>query len=97
MMMKTIESCYDIGGVDYVNKPFNSTELLNRIEFHLSLVDKENEIHKERLFTQNILDLQDNMIVVSDSKKVIHANNATLEFFGFKSLENFQNSYVMYE
>ena len=86
----TIERCYDIGGVDYINKPFNTTELVNRIRFHLSLVDKEREIEKERFFVQNILDLQDNMLIVSDMQRALHVNNETLEFFGFTSLKEFQ-------
>jgi len=43
----TIERCYECGGSDYVNKPFNHVELLARIAFHLSLQDKEREL-KER-------------------------------------------------
>jgi len=43
----TIEGCYQSGGSDYVNKPFNHVELLARISFHLHLKEKEHEL-KER-------------------------------------------------
>jgi len=43
----TIEECYNSGGSDYVNKPFNHVELLARISFHLKLKAKEEEL-KER-------------------------------------------------
>jgi len=87
----TIEACYNIGAVDYINKPFNAVELLNRIEFHLSLVETKNAIEQEKLFTQNILDMQDNMIIVSDALKAIHVNSATLDFFGLKSIKEIKN------
>jgi len=41
---KTIESCYNLGGNDYINKPFNQVELLARIAFHIRLSDKEAEV-----------------------------------------------------
>jgi two-component system cell cycle response regulator len=86
----TIENCYKVGGVDYINKPFNATELIHRIGFHTSLAEKENEIEKERYFVQSILDFQDNMIVVTDSIHALHVNKEMLKFFNISSLEEFQ-------
>ncbi len=37
---------FDVGGVDYVTKPFNSTELLARIKTHLELKTKTEELKK---------------------------------------------------
>ncbi len=86
----TIEKCYEVGGSDYVNKPFNSVELLNRVSFHLKLADKKRLITKEKEFTQSVLDLQDNFIIVSDANQVLHANKALLRFFSFNNLCDFQ-------
>lgn len=41
---ETIEHCFNIGGNDYINKPFNHVELLARISFHIRLSDKEKEV-----------------------------------------------------
>lgn len=90
----TIENCYKVGGVDYINKPFNATELIHRIGFHISLAEKEKEIEKERSFAQSILNFQDNMIVVTDSIHALHVNNEMLKFFHFNSLEEFQKSNI---
>ena len=85
----TIEMCYSVGGVDYINKPFNTSELINRISFHLDLVENKRQLEEERIFTQNILDMQDNMVVVSDEHKAVHINKAVKDFFNIKSLDEF--------
>jgi diguanylate cyclase (GGDEF)-like protein len=85
----TIEECYNVGGVDYINKPFNTSELMNRISFHLDLIENKKQLETERSFTQNILDMQDNMIVVSDSTRAIHINKAVKDFFNISSLDEF--------
>jgi CheY-like chemotaxis protein len=43
---ETIEMCYKVGGSDYINKPFNPTELLTRISLHLKLKEKDELIEK---------------------------------------------------
>jgi len=85
----TIETCYKVGGVDYINKPYNASELINRISFHLDMVENKNQLEAERMFTQNILDMQDNMVIVSDATKAIHINRAVKDFFNITSLEEF--------
>ncbi len=89
---KTIEKCYEVGAADYVSKPYNNVELLNRVSFHLNLADKTKLVQKEKEFTQSILDLQDNFIIVTDSNQVLHANKALLQFFSFDSLYDFQKN-----
>jgi diguanylate cyclase (GGDEF)-like protein len=86
----TIEKCYEVGGSDYVNKPFNSVELLNRVSFHLKLADKKRLITKEKEFTQSVLDLQDNFIIVADTNQMLHVNKALLHFFSFTTLSDFR-------
>ena len=88
---ESIGMCYKVGGDDYVNKPFNYMELLARVQFHLKLKDKTKLLAKEKEFTQNILDLQDNFIVVSDINQAISVNRAILNFFNLSSLYDFQN------
>lgn len=86
----TIEQCYKVGGDDYINKPFNHTELLSRIRFHLKSREQDDLLQKEKEYVQSILDLQENLILVTDGKKQINANNAFLEFFRVDSIEEFQ-------
>lgn len=89
---KTIEKCYEVGGADYISKPYNNIELLNRVSFHLNLADKTRLIEKEKEFAQSLLDLQDNIIVVTDANQILHANKALLNFFHLDSLYEFQKN-----
>ncbi len=89
----TIEKCYEVGGRDYITKPFNTTELLKRVELHLRLKDKEKLLKNEKEYVQNILDLQDSMIFVTDGTQVIKVNEAILNFFNKKSLFEIQKEY----
>ena len=90
---KSIEKCYEVGGDDYVNKPFNYVELLARVSFHLKLSSREKLLQRERKYAQSIIDLQENMIIVTDGKTAINTNRALLEFYGLKTLEEFQNKH----
>ena len=89
----TIEMCYKIGGDDYVNKPFNSVELLARVQFHIELQRKSQLLKEEKLYTQSILDLQENLIIVTDGQSAINANKSLLSFYGLKNLEQFREEY----
>lgn len=45
------------------------------------------------LKTQNVLDTQKSIIIITDGSKIIDANKKCLEFFGYKSLKNFLQKY----
>jgi len=83
---ETIEMCYKIGGDDYINKPFNHVELLSRIAFHLKLKDKNRLLEQEKEYAQNILDLQKNIILVTDGISALNVNKALLEFYDINSI-----------
>ncbi len=89
----TIDMCYEVGGVDYISKPINATELLNRISFHLRLRDKQKLLKKEKEYAQNLIDLQDNFVIVTDSVQITRLNNTVLDFFGLTSLFEFQKKF----
>ena len=90
---KTIEMCYKIGGNDYINKPFNHIELLSRISFHIQLKEKGVLLKQEKEYTQSILDLQENIILVSDGSLAINVNKALLDFYTLNTVLEFQNRY----
>ncbi len=53
----SIEKAYDIGGVDYITKPFKAREVLSRINTHLSLSEQKH--HLEHLVREKTLQLQE--------------------------------------
>ncbi|WP_373002549.1 diguanylate cyclase domain-containing protein [Sulfurimonas sp.] len=85
----TISRCYDVGGVDYLSKPYNEQELFVRIKFHLDMVENKRVLEVEKKFTQDILDMQDNLVVISDGKKVVKINRAVTKLFCLKSIDDF--------
>ena len=87
---QTIEECYGVGGNDYLMKPFNNVELLARVNFHLRLKEDSELLKKEKEYNQNLLDLQENIIFVTDTKELLSANRALLDFFHLNSLKEFQ-------
>ena len=40
----SIERAYDVGGVDYITKPFRAKEVLSRIENHLTLFEYSSKL-----------------------------------------------------
>ncbi|MDB2562546.1 diguanylate cyclase [Sulfurimonas sp.] len=90
----TIEQCYQVGGDDYVNKPFNHTELLSRIRFHLKSKEQDSLLQMEKDYVQSILDLQENLILVTDGRDNLNGNNAFLEFYNVQSMEDFQKKQI---
>jgi two-component system cell cycle response regulator len=87
----SIDRCYEVGGVDYLNKPYNSKELFVRISFHLDLVKSKEKLYQEKKFAQDILDLQENLIIVTDGAKVGRINKATADFFNLDLKKGFND------
>lgn len=90
---ETISKCYQVGGDDYISKPFNHIELLARISFHLNSKEKDKMLIEEKEYAQSILDLQENLILVTDGVKNFTANKALLDFYGVSSLVGFVKKY----
>jgi diguanylate cyclase (GGDEF)-like protein len=91
---ETISTCYDLGGVDYMNKPFNPKELFSRVEFHLSLVENKRALEKERDLIQGILDTQDNLLIVTDGMRSSIINSSVCKLFGVQDSEEFTQKYI---
>lgn len=89
----TIEQCYKVGGDDYISKPFNYTELLSRISFHLTSKEQDKMLTKEKEYVQSILDLQENLIIVTGGQEDISVNKALLKFFNLQNVEEFKARY----
>jgi len=57
----SIEKAYEIGGVDYITKPFRAREVLSRIENHLSLKEKsdylQNNLHDKTNLINELLSI----------------------------------------
>jgi diguanylate cyclase (GGDEF)-like protein len=56
--------------------------------YHIRKRDSYKKMHQENYKFQTILDAQDNMIIISNGKEIVDANEKVLEFFGFSSYKS---------
>ena len=88
---------FSVGGVDYINKPFQREEVLARVCTHLALRDIQNQLElrvKERTaeLEQNVRELriaatvfesQQGMVVTDANVNILRINNAFTQITGF--------------
>jgi len=98
-----LKKAIEVGVSTYAMKPIDLYQLIESItkamepiflkrklmELNLSLESKiEQEINK----IKSILDAQDNIIIVTNKERITNVNKKFLEFFGFKSFNEFIDS-----
>jgi diguanylate cyclase (GGDEF)-like protein len=76
ILMNAIEA----GANEYILKPINKTSLIFAISKVAQDIIRDKQINRYGKFIRLILDSQDNIVVVTDGKKVVECNKATLQF-----------------
>ncbi|MEE9364208.1 MAG: hybrid sensor histidine kinase/response regulator [Cellulophaga sp.] len=73
---------FDVGGVDYVTKPFNEHELLARIKTHIALIEAKNKVEKlaRDLKNDNLLKNRMFSIIGHDLRSPLSAIKLQLDF-----------------
>ncbi len=87
----------NLGVSSFLNKPIKINQL-NRSLYRVTRViaNRKAELERreyekeEREFLQSVMDLQDNFIIITDGRETKSANQSVLDFFGYKSLEEFK-------
>ena len=74
--IESIIKGYQVGGTDYITKPFQEQEVLYRIHTRLNLIKKQKEIIKQEKLYRTILEKVPELIFQLDpEKKIIYAKN----------------------
>jgi PAS domain S-box-containing protein len=88
---ESIERAYDVGGVDYITKPFRAREVLSRIETHLSLSEQKNilqhDLQENLTLLSQYKDVVDKSTIVSKTDKdgkITYVNNAFCQISGYR-------------
>ena len=89
----------NLGISSFLSKPIKIKQL-NRVLYRISrmISTRKSELERreyekaERRFLQGVMDLQDNIIVITDGKHMESANQALLDFFDFKTVEDFKEA-----
>jgi len=63
-------SCYEIGAVDYITKPFNQRELVLKLKNHLQLISMQNELVTYNKYLNELVSLK--------VKEVLNTRNVTI-------------------
>ena len=63
---KTKVTCFEIGGVDFINKPFEAREVLARVQTHITLKQQERQL---RGYTKKL-----EQIIEERTRQLIHAD-----------------------
>ncbi|MGX1928632.1 hybrid sensor histidine kinase/response regulator [Flagellimonas sp. 2504JD4-2] len=73
---------FEVGGVDYVTKPFNEQELVARIQTHVELVRAKNQIEQQAKNLKQSNDLKDRMfsIIGHDLRSPLSAAKLKMDF-----------------
>lgn len=86
----SIERAYDVGGVDYINKPFRMREILSRIHTHISLAEQKSNLEYSLKTNIDLLnqykEAVDKSTIVSKTDikgRIIYANDAFCNISGY--------------
>ncbi len=73
---------FEVGGVDYVTKPFNEQELIARIQTHVELIRAKNQIEEQAQNLKQSNDLKDRMfsIIGHDLRSPLSAAKLKMDF-----------------
>ena len=73
---------FEVGGVDYVTKPFNEQELVARIQTHIELMQARNKIEKQAANLKQSNELKDRMfsIIGHDLRSPLGAAKLKMDF-----------------
>ena len=72
---------FEVGGVDYITKPYNAAEVGVRVKTHLALYRLRSELQASRQFIQSSLDALSAHIAILDGSGTILAVNASWRRF----------------
>ncbi len=91
----------NLGISSFLGKPIK-INLLNRILHRISRIvlnrkaELKHQEHEkeEKNFLQSVMDIQENIIVISDGENIESANQSLLDFFDFKTVEDYKQVHV---
>jgi PleD family two-component response regulator len=91
---ESIEKAYEIGGVDYISKPFRAREVLSRINTHLSLSEQKHSLEDSLKTNITLLnqykEVVDKGTIVSKTNKkgiITYVNDAFCKISGYSKEE----------
>ena len=85
---------FQLGGVDYITKPFESEEVLARINNHLLLQRLRRYLQDENVRLRQLEDAAFEALIVHKQGRIMHVNQATGDLFGL-SCDKFREHMIV--
>jgi PAS domain S-box-containing protein/putative nucleotidyltransferase with HDIG domain len=83
-----VKEGFDIGAIDYLTKPIDDMQLINKIALYLKIFDKTKLLeHSEKKFYSIAQSISDGIYTLDLESKVTFINEAALKLLGFSSKE----------
>ncbi len=94
------EKGFAIGAVDYLTKPINNNQFINKLKLYMQIFKKNYKLQdllkentQQQQILQTVLNTEKNLILVTNFKKISFANKSFLDFFNIKAIEDFIKKY----
>jgi two-component system cell cycle response regulator len=85
---------FKVGAKDFITKPFNVDELKARTRNHIKTYLLQKELAEKQKFLDVLLNSQSSLITLSNTRIIEYANKPFLDFFGYRSFEEFHEKYA---
>jgi PAS domain S-box-containing protein len=85
-MMDKVKA-FEMGGVDYITKPFEAEEVLARVSTHLTIRDLQLQLRKEHERLHRLAEAAFEGIIIHDEGRILDVNQAVVQMFGFQADE----------
>lgn len=83
-----IKEGFEIGAVDYLTKPIDDNQLLNKIALYLEVFEQNHRLEQsEKKFTDIAQSIGDGIYTLDMNNKATFVNNQALKMLGFKAEE----------
>lgn len=96
-----IRQGFELGVIDYIKKPIDDKQLLNKVSFYLNIFDEKSKIlQREKLYYEIAQSVEDGIFTIDDKGNNTFINKRALSLLGFKEnqlLGNKIHNYIHYK
>lgn len=87
------QKAIDLGVDKYIKKPINLKDLMNVIQRSARAIVQQRELEAQSHFIRNVLDISQNLMLVTDGQSISYINRALLRFSRCVDLEEFNSAH----
>ena len=78
------EKGFEIGAVDYLTKPINKHQLINRLKLYIEIFSKQQQLQESLNSFKSLFENLLEMVMILEDETIIEANHVILEKLGYE-------------